>query len=63
MARTRQGTSVVDQGVFVFGRCVRSTVEVKVAAFTSRFTRATSEAVGDGRHSGWPTDPVTWEAV
>jgi hypothetical protein len=63
MARTRQGTSVVDQGIFVFGRSVRYTVEVNGAAFIGRLARAPAEAVGDGRHSGWPKRPGTREMV
>jgi hypothetical protein len=63
MARSGQGASVVDRDFFLFGRRVRYTVEVKIAAFTGRLARAMAEAVDDGRHSGWAVTPATREAV
>jgi hypothetical protein len=63
MARSRQGASVVDRAFLLFGRRVRDTVEVHIAAFTGRLARAMAEAVDDGRHSGWTMTPATREAV
>lgn len=62
MARSGQGASVVDRDSFLFGRPVRDTVEVHIAAFTGRLARALAEAVDDGRHSGWTVTPAIREA-
>lgn len=63
MARCAQGASVAGWAFLLFGRRARSTVEVKIAAFTSRLARAMTEAVDDVRHSGWTVTPATTKAV
>ena len=63
MARSGQGASVTDQGLFPFRRRVPDTIEVKIVAFTGRLARAKAAAVDDGCHSGRTVTPVTRDAV